>query len=219
MHMNIKHIQRAAVLVAAAAAAASASAEQIVADTNTIANPTAVVTFNDFDGLLTTGPVDVGPVSGQIVFSSVPFAMVGAFAQDLNENGLWGARGTPDSGLVNTPTGDGNFLSSAFVGNRGEVGFSFATPVSSVGAFFNQYREAGVANSMLLIAYDGAGNVLESFSYSVNTAFDSYNEGKFLGFSRPTADIYGFGIADGTFVMDNLTVAVGREKPRNLPSL
>ncbi len=190
-----------------AAAAGSAAADQIVADTNTIANPTAIVTFNQFDGLWTTGAVDVGPVAGQIIFSSVPFATVGAFAQDLVENGLWGARGTPDSGLVSTPTGDGNFLSSAFVGGRGEVGFSFTTPVSSVGAFFNQYQVEGVANSMLLIAYDNAGNILESFTYSVDTAFDSYNEGKFLGFSRPTADIYGFGIADGTFVLDNLTVA------------
>ncbi len=205
--MSSKTFKSLAFALAAAAAAGGAAADTLISDTNTISNPTAVANFNQFDGLTGTGPVDVGNVPGQIVFSSVPVAVVGAFAQDLGENGLWGARGTPDSGLVQTPTGDGNFLSSAFVGGRGEVGFSFATPVSSVGAFFNQFQSEGVNNSMLLIAYDQAGNVLESFSYSVNTAWDGYNEGKFLGFSRASTDIYGFGIADGTFVMDELTVA------------
>lgn len=205
--MSSKTFQTLAVALATAAAAGSAAADTIASDTNTITNPIAVASFNGFDGLVSTGPVDVGDVPGQIIFSSVPVAVVGAFAQDLGDNGLWGARGTPDSGLVQTPTGSGNFLSSAFVGGRGEVGFSFTMPVSSVGAFFNQFQTEGVANSMLLIAYDQAGNVLESFSYSVDTAWDGYNEGKFLGFTRTSADIYGFGIADGTFVMDDLTVA------------
>jgi len=30
----------------------------------------------------------------------------------------------------------------------------------------------------------------------------------FLGFSRPTADIYGFGVANGSFVLDDLTYSM-----------
>ena len=100
------------------------------------------------------------------------------------------------------------FVASDFVTARGELGFSFANPVSAVGAFFNQLQRASVGNSIRLIAYDQWGNDLESFTYSIDTDADGYNESQFLGFSRATADIYGFGIADGTFVLDNLTYAV-----------
>jgi hypothetical protein len=205
-----------ALTAAAAVCAGSAQGASLVADTNTLAGTGAtVLDFNSFDGylvpqvgadgsLLTT--LDLGH---GITFSTVPYAVVGASAQDLGDNGLWGARGTPDTELLATPTGDGNFVASAFVTRRGEFGFSFAAPVRAVGAYFNQFQAPGsTGNTLELLAYDRDGNVLESFRYGVNTAWDSYNEGKFLGISRASADIYGFGVADGSFVMDNLTVAV-----------
>jgi PEP-CTERM motif len=171
-----------------------------------------VITFNEYDGLSTTGPLQLNP---DVIFTSVPYALVGADAQDLQDNGLWGARGdierAPGDGnvLISTPTGDGHFLASQFVAQRGELGFSFATPVAQVGAYFNQFQPYGATNnSMRLIVYDRYGNDLESFSFSVDTDPAGYNEGVFLGFSRASADIYGFGIADGTFVLDNLTYAV-----------
>lgn len=196
-----------AALALACCAAASAQAASIIDDVASIAGPTRVITFNDYDGLLTTGPLELGATAGDIVFTSSPNTQVGANNQDLNQNGLWGARGNPVDGLESTPTGDGNFLASAFIARRGEFGFTFATGVSAVGAFFNQYQGLAGGNSMTLLAYDAEGNVLESFAYSVNTDPDGYNEGKFLGFTRASADIYGFGVTDGSFVMDNLTIS------------
>ncbi len=206
--MNHSTPRRLAAMALALAAVGTANAAAIVSDTNVIANPTQVITFDNFDGLLTTGPVELGASPGEIVFTSVPNTLLGASNQDLNQNGLWGARGNPVDGLEVTPTGSGNFVASAFVAKRGESGFTFATGVNAVGAFFNQYQGFIGSNSMTLIAYDAQGNTLESFAFSIDTGPDGYNEGKFLGFQRATADIYGFGIADGTFVMDNLTLAV-----------
>ena len=80
--------------------------------------------------------------------------------------------------------------------------------MASVGAYFNQFQAAGATgNSLRVLAYDQDGNDIESFSYSVNTDPFGYNEGMFLGFTRTTADIWGFGVTDGSFVMDNLTLA------------
>jgi PEP-CTERM motif len=199
--MNFKLASRAATAAAVLALCGGAQAASIISDTSTITG--SVINFNDFDNLVTIGPLDVGAGAGDdVVFTSAANARVGADSQDLAFNGLWGARFAP------TPTGDGNFLASEFVARRGELGFTFATPVASVGAFINQFQATGTtANSLRVLAYDQYGNELESFNYSVDTAFDSYNEGKFLGFQRTQADIYGFGVADGTFVMDDLTYA------------
>jgi PEP-CTERM motif len=194
---------------AALLATPGARAAAIASPTSTITG--TVITFNEFDGLTTTGPLLVAP---DVTFSSVPNSVVGANNQDLGNNGLWGARGdierTPGDGstLVSTPTGDGNFVASAFVARRGEFGFDFGlNPVQSVGAFVNQFQ--GTApNSMVVLAYGVDGEVLESFSIGVDTDVNGYNEGLFVGFQRASADIYGFGIADGTFVLDNLTYAV-----------
>jgi hypothetical protein len=160
-----------------------------------------VLTFNGYDELSTTGPVNVGAEIGQnIIFTSVPFTRLGANNQDLGDNGAWGARD-----LGPTPTGDGNFVASSFIRNRGEFGFSFDTPVSAIGAYFNQFQAQGTSNnSMELTAYDFYGNVLQSYRLSVNTDADSYNEGSFLGIQSSVANIYGFGVSDGTVVLDNL---------------
>ena len=206
--MTFKNVIRAAALAASALTMAhSAQAAAIISDTSTIAGD--VIDFNNYDDLITIGPLDIGAGAGDdVVFTSAQNARVGANNQDLQDNGLWGAR------FELTPTGDGNFVASEFVARRGELGFTFASAVSSVGAFFNQFQATGTTgNNMTLLAYDQYGNVLESFSYGVNTAFDGYNEGKFLGFQRAQADIFGFGIADGTFVLDNLTYTAPVPEP------
>jgi len=186
--------------------AAQGSVQAASVTTDAGFNGSTVITFNGFDGLLTTGPLDVGAEVGETVtLTGGPFVEVGAFERDLGENGLWGARGNPIDGLIDTPTGNGNFVASSFVGRRGEVGFSFDSAVARVGAYMNQFQQIGVSNSFTLLAYDQAGNVLETFNYSVNTAWDSYNEGQFLGFQRATADIYGFGVAGNNIALDNLS--------------
>jgi hypothetical protein len=205
--MNFKIVYRVAAAAAMLAVGSGAHAASIISNTSTFSGD--VIDFNNFDNLVTIGPLDVGAGAGDdVLFSSAQFARVGADNQDLQDNGLWGARFAP------TPTGDGNFVASEFVARRGELGFTFATPVSSVGAFINQFQAPGMTtNSMRLIAYDQYGNDIESFSYTVNTDALGYNEGMFLGFQRATADIYGFGIADGTFVMDNLTYTAPVPEP------
>lgn len=165
--------------------------------------PSKVITFNGFDGLITTGEVDVGSaeIGMEVKLSSGPFAELGANNRDLGQNGAWG--------VFDLGTGvDGNFLASSFLGKRGELGFSFSTGVQHVGAYLNQFRAVGVNNALTLLAYDQYGNTLESFTFSIKTDVDGYNATQFLGFSRASADIYGFGVAGNSIVMDNLTLAV-----------
>jgi hypothetical protein len=168
----------------------------------------SVITFDSYEGLLTTGPEDVGTaeIGTAVLLSSGPFAEIGAFERDLGDNGLWGARGNPVDGLVPTPTGSGNFVATLFVVPRGEIGFSLAAPVAGIGAYMNQFQTAGVPNSFTLLAYDMAGNTLESYTVSVDTDAFGYNEGSFLGIHRTAADIWGFGIAGNNLVLDNLTM-------------
>jgi PEP-CTERM motif len=208
--MHIK-LTLSTLAVAALLASPGARAAAIASPTSTITG--TVITFNEFDGLTTTGPLLVAP---GVTFTSEPFTVIGANNQDLGDNGLWGARGdierTPGDGstLVSTPTGDGNFVASAFVSRRGAFGFDFGlNPVQSVGAFVNQFQGSGAApSSLTVLAYGQDGGTIESFSIAIDTDAFGYNEGLFLGFQRASADIYGFGIADGTFVLDNLTYAV-----------
>jgi hypothetical protein len=191
---------------AALLATPGARAAAIASPTSTITG--SVITFNEFDGLITTGPQLVAP---DVTFSSVPNSVIGANNQDLGNNGLWGARGdierTPGDGntLVSTPTVDGNFIASDFVARRGEFGFDFGlNPVQSVGAFVNQYQ--GTApNSMVVLAYGVDGEVLESFSIAVDTGAGSYNEGLFVGITRNVADIGALSFKGGGVVLDDFS--------------
>lgn len=184
-------------LFAAALLAASvgAQAAPVIADSATFTGD--VITFNEFDGLTVGSSLDLG---NGVTLTTTANAIVGQNAQALGDNGLWS--------VVGNDNRDGTFLASAFTTNRGEIGFSFANPVSSVGAFVNQYQVEGKTNnSMLVVAYDIDGYVLESFRISVDTDAFGYDEGKFVGFQRANADIYGFGIVDGSVVIDNVVTA------------
>ncbi|MDC6167651.1 PEP-CTERM sorting domain-containing protein [Paucibacter sp. XJ19-41] len=175
-----------------------------------------VITFNGYDGLIGTGPEDVGAEVGEsVLFTSAPFTELGANARELGENGLWGARGNPVDGLVDTPTGNGNFVASGFIGNSGELGFRFGSGMAGVGAYLNQFQIDGVSNSFTLLAYGQSGNVLETTTVSIDTDAYGYNEGSFLGFQRASADIYGFGIAGNGIVLDNLTFTTAVPEPES----
>mgnify|MGYP000653315288 CR=1 FL=1 len=177
------------------AASVSAQAAPVIADSATFTGD--VITFNEFDGLTVGSSLELGH---GVTLTTTANAIVGQFAQDLGDNGLWSSVGNANR--------DGNFLASAFTNNRGEIGFSFANPVSSVGAFVNQFQNTGKTNnSLLVVAYDIDGYVLESFSVHIDTDAFGYDEGKFLGFKRATADIYGFGFVDGSVVIDNVVTA------------
>jgi MYXO-CTERM domain-containing protein len=171
------------------------------------------VTFNSLEGLFLPDPVEVGLVEtgSSVMLTSGLSTELGAFQRDLGENGLWGARGNLTSGLVDTPTGNGNFVATASEGLR----FDFNQGVDGIGAYLNQYRAEDAVNSITLSAYGQNGALLESFSYSISTAYDSYNEGKFLGFVRAQADIYGFSVAGSNVSLDELSFATPVPEPQS----
>ena len=72
---------------------------------------------------------------------------------------------------------------------------TLAAPVAGIGAFMNQFQTASGRNAFAVLAYDVEGNVLEAHTFRVDTAFDSYNEGSFVGIHRLQADIYSFSVA------------------------
>jgi PEP-CTERM motif len=199
-NMKFQHLAAAALM----AATVSAQATSIVAPSATFSG-TAVYDFNFDDAYLATFPSlnITGPLSlgGGVTLTSSPFVEIGANVRDLEDNGAWT--------VVGNSNRDGYFIATNFVARRGEFGFSFDAPIQKVGIFANQLQPYGKTNNSIeVLAYDQYGSVLESFNVTINTAWDSYDEGMFIGFQRASADIYGFGIANGSFVVDNLTVAV-----------
>jgi hypothetical protein len=201
-------MKRQIALAAATLATITGTAHAAAINESTSPFVGAVIDFNAFDGLSTSGPLDLGQ---GVTLTSTPTVEVGAMERTLGTNGAWTVLGDG----VNR---DGNFLATEFIGSRGEFGFTFSTPVSSVGAFFNQFQVAGVTNRLSLFAYDAWGNVLETQTVHIDTDESGYDEGRFLGFQRATADIHGFGVADGTVVMDNLTISAVPE-PQSLALL
>lgn len=192
------------IAVAALMAATSvAQAAPITASSATFAG--TVIDFNDFDGYILP-QIDGGDLithldlGSGVTITTTAFSVVGQNAFDLDQNGLWT--------VVGNDNRDGNFVSTAFVKGKGEITFDFTAPVQQVGIFANQFQALGENNSLAVLAYDMNGNVLETFTVSIDTAWDGYDEGMFIGFSRASADIYGFGIADGSFVVDNLVFAI-----------
>lgn len=189
-------------LAALMAVTSVAQAASIDASSATFAG--TVIDFNDFDGYILP-QVDGGSLitslnlGSGVTLATTPFSVVGQNAFSLDDNGAWTVIGNENR--------DGNFVSTAFSNGNGSINFTFATPMQQVGIFANQYQAVGENNSLQVLAYDIRGNVLESFSVSIDTAWDSYDEGRFLGFARASADIYGFGLSNGTFVVDNLTIS------------
>jgi len=179
-----------------------AQAASIDAASATFAGTVLDFNFDDdylatLSSLEVTGPLALG--SGVTVVST-PFTEIGAQVSNLEDNGLWS--------VVGNSNRDGYFLASSFFLNNGSINFVFNTPMQQVGVFANQFQAEGTTNNSLqVLAYDINGNVLETFTSTIDTAFDGYDEGRFIGFARASADIYGFGLSNGTFVVDNLTIS------------
>jgi hypothetical protein len=185
-------------LAAALALAGAAQAASIVSSSATF-TPSTLIDFDAYDGQQVAAGAPV-LLSGNTFFVADQASVLGASEQDLAGNGLWGARSDT------TPTGSGHFVSST-----GPVlfGFLLSGPQAQVGAYFNLSQPMeGLKNAQLtLTAYSAANQVLESFSYKVDTDMYGYNEGLFLGFARQSADIYSFGItvsSGQSLVLDDL---------------
>jgi hypothetical protein len=192
-------------LAAAALVAFSAAANANSVQASSATFTGTVIDFNSYDGyqlpqidggaLVTS--LDLG--SG-VTLNTTAFAFVGADMADLNQNGAWT--------VVGNENRDGTFVSTAFTNGRGSLVFSFDSAMQKVGIFANQYQAEGkLTNNLQVSALDRDGFVLQTFSVQINTSADGYDEGMFIGFERPTADIYGFALTDGSFVVDNLTVS------------
>lgn len=201
--MSKQSLIRLGALALALAASGVANASSIVSNSATFAPTTELITFDGYDGLVVDGSTPVYLDSDGDVLFTASNAMLGQNAQDLEGNGLWGARFSDTS-----TTGEGNFLAgyAPLMFNFGADG-----PQAQVGAYFNlsQVLEGTKVNELTLTAYGENMDVLETFSILVDTNVDNYNEGLFLGFGRASADIYNFGISasnGATIVMDNLSL-------------
>jgi len=157
----------------------------LATDAAQIAHPT-LIDFDSYDGLLTTGPEALGH---GITFHGDAGSELGAFIRDLGDNGAWGA------GKV--------FAAGGF---NGELRFLFDTASRGAGAFVNHFATAGLPFAVVVTAYGIAGNVLETYTVPASTAFDSYNEGLFIGITRAQADIRALSFKGTGVVLDDLHV-------------
>jgi hypothetical protein len=184
----------AAVLIAAGLPAHAA----LVNDPGALPGPTMAIDFQDFDGLMTTGPV---PVGTSVTFTGDAGSEVGAYIRDLGENGVWGA---------------GNkFVATSFIG---ELRFSFdGLLTSSAGALVNHFADtSGLPFAVVVSAYGVNQQIIETYTVTVATPFDSYNQGLFLGITRPTADIAALSFKGVGVVVDNFTYTTPIPEPGSL---
>jgi hypothetical protein len=151
-----------------------------------------VVDFEAYDGFETSGPE---LVAAAVTFTAAPGATLGAYASDLGNNGAWG-------------------VGNHFVSNTiGEMRFTFANMASGAGAYLNHYSD-NLSSGFVTITAFGIGNrLLESYSVNLNTGFESYNAGQFVGFTRSSADIKSFVVTGQGVVMDNLSFAAPVPEP------
>lgn len=187
--MKLKLITLATVL--AAALPAQAVLVNTAAD---LPAPVVMIDFEAYDGFLTTGPEVLSPA---VTFTGDSGSELGAFIRDLGANGAWGV---------------GNrFAASGFVG---ELRFTFADLSGGAGAFVNHFADGVLPFSVVVSAYGDNNQIIETHTISVVTAFDSYNEGLFVGIVRNEADIRSLSFKGVGVVVDNLSVAVPVPEPQ-----
>lgn len=184
-------------MAAALAAAATLPAHAVLTtDASTIAGPTITVDFEAFDGLLTSGPVNVAP---GVVFTGDSGAELGANIRDLGDNGVWGV---------------GNLFAAG--GVAGELRFTFTAGLSSgVGAFVSHYANAVLPFPLVLeiSAYGNNNQIIETHSFTVGATANDYNAGQFLGISRAQADIRSVSFKGLGVVADDLVLTTPVPEP------
>ena len=155
-----------------------------------VPTPSTVVTFDDFDGLVTSGPEVVAP---GVTFSGNS-STLGAFVADVGANGVWGA-GKVFAGL-------GSFFEPV---SAGTMLFNFGS-VATAGAFVNVFGPGNVT----VTAFGAGGVTLESYVVTIDTAaYAAYGEntGLFLGIGRASAEIEGLSFAGTGVVLDDLSLS------------
>jgi len=167
----------------------------LVTDVNQIALPTVTADFEGFDGLLSTGPVLVAP---GVTFTGDAGSELGANNRDLGENGAWGGFGN-------------HFAAGA---NVGELRFTFGQLSNGAGAFVNHFALAALPLGLVVSVYGDNNQIIETHTVTVDTAFDSYDQGVFLGITRANADIRSISFKGLGVVVDNVTVTAAVPEPQ-----
>lgn len=174
--------------VAALALATLPAHAALIGDVGAITAPASTIDFEAYDGLLTTGPVLIAP---DVVFTGDTGSELGAYVRDLHDNGAWGV--------------GNHFAAGGFVG---ELRFTFAGLSSGAGAFVNHFAFDALPGLAIVVSAYGQNNeIIESHTVTVDTSFDSYNEGLFVGISRPMADIRSVSFKGVGVVVDDFAYA------------
>ena len=161
----------------------------LTSNVNEIANP-QIIDFEDFDGLITSGPEPVAP---GVDFTGTQDSVLGAFIADLGSNGLWGA---------------GNHF--AATDGVGTLHFTFVNGLTSAGgALLNSHNGSPISVSV----FGDNLQILESHIVDIDTPEDSLNAGIFFGITRPTADIRSIAFAGPGLVADDFTFATPVPEP------
>jgi hypothetical protein len=193
--MNIRSIPLAALCaVVCAASAQAAPVSSVGADIDA-----RVITFSPYDGVTAAGvpalaSTDVGAAEGleSVLLSfddSSSERILGAVSTSLGSNGSWPVDGA-FAGL-NAPSGN--------------MSFHFSRGMNFVGGFVN-YDPNAYDGTVTLTALDVHGDGLETQPVEFNFGDAGLTgQGKFLGFQRDAADIWGYTLSSGKLVVDNLT--------------
>ena len=185
------HLLTAIALAAATTLPAHAA---LTTDAGTIAAPSAVVDFEAYDGLLTSGPEWV---AADVTFTGDAGSELGAYVRDLGDNGAWGAAG--------------KFAASGFIG---ELRFTFSGLSAGAGAFVNHFALDALSGwAVVVSAYGDNNQIIETHTMAVDSAGDSYNDGTFLGITRGQADIRSISFKGVGVVMDNFTYTTPVPEP------
>ena len=191
--MKLQLIAAAALLAAGLPAQAA-----LINSAGGLTAPTAAIDFENFDGQFTTGPE---ALAANLTFTGDAGSELGAYSRDLGDNGAWGA--------------GNNFAATSFIG---ELRFTFNGLLSSgAGALVNHFADdAGLLFAVVVSAYGVNNQIIETYTVTVDTGADGYNEGLFLGIQRPTADIASVSFKGVGLVVDNFTYTAPVPEPETL---
>lgn len=183
----------AAALLAATTLPAQAD---LVGTPGAITGPRNTIDFEAYDGLLTSGPEQL---AADLTFTGDAGSELGAYVRDLADNGAWGA---------------GNrFAASGFVG---ELRFTFSELTAGAGAFVNHFAVDALEGwAVVVSAYGDNNQIIETHTMTIDTAFDSYNEGQFVGINRSAADIRSISFKGVGVVADHFTYTSAVPEPES----
>ena len=147
--------------------------------------------------VLTNGPTTL---TADVIFTGDAFSELGANNRDLQDNGAWGGAGN-------------HFAAAGFIG---ELRFTFSGLTHGAGALVNHFAlDALPGFAVVVSAYGDNNQIIETHTVSIDTAFDSYDQGRFLGIARPSADIRWLSFKGVGVVVDNFSYTTPVPEPES----